>query len=47
MGGLTERVASAPSVQNLGAMIPIGDDIIHVAHEDRIMRQIEQLGLFL
>src|SRR5262245_66123414 len=31
---LADRLLSGPSVQFLGAAIPVGDDVVHVAHED-------------
>jgi len=34
-----------PPVQLLGAVIPIGDDVLHVADENRVVRQIEEAGL--
>jgi hypothetical protein len=35
-----------PAVLFLSAAIPIGDHVVHVAHEYRVMRKGEELGLF-
>ena len=42
---LADRLIPLPAVQLLGATIPVGDDVVHVADEDRVMRQVEETGL--
>src|SRR2546428_497290 len=34
-----------PPIQFLRAPVPVGDHIVHIAHEDRVVRQIEQRRL--
>lgn len=34
-----------PSLQLCGAAIPISDDVVHVAHEDRVVREVEEASL--
>ena len=42
---LAERLVCAPAVQLLGAAVPIGDDVVHVAHQDRVVRKVKKAGL--
>ncbi len=42
---LADRLLRRPSVQFLGAAIPVGDDVVHAVHENRIVREIEEAGL--
>ena len=36
---LADCLLSGPSIQLHGTAIPVGDDVIHVAHEDRVVRE--------
>ena len=42
---LADRLIALPSVEFRSAQIPVSDDVIHVAHEDRIVRQVEKSGV--
>src|SRR5262249_20159430 len=42
---LADRLLSVPSVQFLGAAIPVGDHVVHIAHEDRIVREVKEASL--
>ena len=41
----TDRFFGFPAIELLGTEIPVGDETAHVAHDDRVMRQVEQRGL--
>src|SRR6266498_3136789 len=43
---LPNRLVPSPSVQFFGGTIPKGDDVVDVAHEDCIVREIEKIGSF-
>ncbi len=45
MADLADRLRRRPSIQFRGAAIPVGDDVVHAAHEDRVVRQVEESGL--
>ena len=45
MSNLADSFASFPSVQLLSAAIPVGDDVVHVAHEDGVVGEVEEFGL--
>jgi hypothetical protein len=42
---VANRLAPSPAIQSLSSLIPIGNEVIGSANENRIIRQIEQLGL--
>src|SRR6478735_7757435 len=42
---LSDHILCRPPVELFGRMVPVGDDIIHVAHENAVMREIEETGL--
>ncbi len=42
---LADSFVLFPPVQLLSAAVPKGDNVVHVAHEDRIVGEIEQSGL--
>src|SRR5262249_34243818 len=41
----SDRILHRPAVQLLGSAIPVSDSIVHVAHENRVVREIQQAGL--
>ena len=41
----TESFRPRPAVAFFRTAIPVGDDVVHVANEDGIMRQIEKTGM--
>jgi hypothetical protein len=43
--GIAERLLPWPTVELLGAAIPVGNRVVHVAHEDRVVRKVEEAGL--
>src|SRR6266508_244274 len=43
---LADRLLTLPSVEFLRATVPEGNDVIHVAHEDRIVREVEEFRPF-
>jgi hypothetical protein len=43
MSGITDRFLAPPSVEDLSAAVPVSNDVLHVAHEDRVVRQVEKL----
>ena len=45
MAGLPDRFLRSPSIELLRSAIPIGDDLVHIANEDRVMRLVEEAGL--
>ena len=45
MGGLPNRFLRPPSVSLLRSAIPVGDDVVHIANEYRVMRLVEEAGL--
>ena len=45
MGGLPDRFLRPPSIELLRSAIPVGDDLVHIANEDRVMRLVEEAGL--
>jgi hypothetical protein len=47
MRGLPDRILRRPSVSLLRSAIPVGDDIIHIASEDRVVRLVEEARLLL
>src|SRR5262249_61853726 len=42
---LADCLLASPSIPLLGTAIPIGDDVIHVSHEDRVVREVEEASL--
>jgi hypothetical protein len=40
-----DRFLPGPAVEKLRATVPIGDDIVHIAHEHRVMGEIEKARL--
>ena len=42
---LADGLLPVPSVPFLGAAIPVRDDIGHITDENRVVREIEQVGL--
>jgi hypothetical protein len=42
---LPDRLICRPSVQFLSSSVPIRDDVVEIAHENGVMREIEQIGL--
>src|ERR1700727_3119105 len=47
MRGLPNRFLRPPSVSLLRSAIPVGDDVVHIANEYRVMRLVEEAGLLL
>jgi len=45
MRALSNRLLRRPPIQLLRSPIPIGDDVIHISDEDRVVCQIEQASL--
>jgi len=45
VGVPSHRLLGWPAIEIRGAVAPIGDAIVRAAHEDRLMREIEQGGL--
>jgi hypothetical protein len=45
VSSLADRLLAVPPVEPLGTAIPISDDVVHVAHENRVMREVEEAGL--
>jgi hypothetical protein len=41
----TDRLFAFPTIEVLGAAVPVRDHVVHVADENRIVREIEELGL--
>ena len=46
MSVLAGRLLSRPPVQLFRAVIPIGDEVVHAPHENHIVRQVAEAGLF-
>src|SRR5271168_1874571 len=46
VGDMAERLVLVPTVQLLGTAVPDRYDIIHVAYEDRVVREVEELRPF-
>ena len=46
MGDLSERFLTSPAISFLGAAVPEGDHVVHVAHEDCVVSEIEKVGAF-
>ncbi len=44
VSNLTERLLPDPAVQLLGATIPERNDVVHTAYEDRVVREVQELG---
>ena len=42
---LADHFRCRPPVEFLGAAVPVGDDILHVTHENAVVREIEEVGL--
>ena len=42
LGRLPRRLLGRPAVQALGALVPIGDAVLHVAHQNGVLRLVEQ-----
>ena len=40
MSHFADRLLALPSVEFLGAVIPVRDNVVHVADEDRVMREV-------
>ena len=45
MRDLANRLLCRPPVQLFGAAVPVGDDVMHVTHENGVVREIEEVGL--
>jgi hypothetical protein len=45
MGGLPDRFLRPPSIELLRSAIPVGDDLVYIVNEDRVMRLVEEAGL--
>ena len=45
VGDLPDGLVPRPSVQFFGPTVPVGDHVVHVAHENRVVREVEQAGL--
>lgn len=43
---LPDGFLAGPAIERLGAAIPIGDGIRRIAHEDGVVREVEQRRLF-
>jgi hypothetical protein len=43
---LSERFVPRPAVLVLGATVPERDRVVHIADEDRVVRQVEQVRPF-
>src|SRR5258708_30826459 len=41
---LTDRLLICPTVQLFSTSIPVSDHVIHVAHKNRVVREVEQAG---
>ena len=46
MGDFADRLVPAPAIELLGTAIPVSDDVIHVADENRVVGKIEQPSPF-
>src|ERR1700730_16892686 len=44
---LVDSLLFGPAVQFLGAAIPVGNDVGHVADEDGVVREVEEAGLLV
>ena len=42
----TDGFLARPAVSFLGAAVPVGNDVVHVADKDRVVSEIEQTCLF-
>ena len=42
---LADGLLRRPPVQLLSATIPVGDDVVHIADENRVVGEIQQAGL--
>src|SRR5207253_1625414 len=42
---LADGLVPLPPIQFLRAPVPVGDHVVHIAHEDRVVRQIEERRL--
>ena len=40
-----DRLLALPSVELLGPVIPVRDDVVHVTDEDGVMREVEESRL--
>src|ERR1700730_13964743 len=45
MRDLAERLVPSPSIELLGAAIPVGDLVARIADENRVVREFEELHL--
>src|SRR5207244_349785 len=45
VGDLADRLRGLPSVELLRAAVPVRDDVVHVADEDGVVREVEKAGL--
>ena len=46
LGGLApDRLLRPPAVELGRRAVPVGDDVVVVAHEDRVVREVEQAGM--
>src|ERR1700730_7204488 len=45
MRDFVHGLLSGPSIKLFGTAIPIGDDVEHIAHEDRVVCEVEEAGL--
>src|SRR5262249_49749275 len=42
-----DRLFACPAVQLFGTTVPIGDHVVHITHENRVMCEVKQLRLLL
>jgi hypothetical protein len=45
MRDLADRLVRPPSIELLSAAVPVGDDIVRIANENRIVREVEEASL--
>ncbi len=44
---LADRLIARPAIQLLGTLIPVSNDVVHIANDDSIMDNIEEVRLLL
>src|SRR5262245_65861673 len=44
MRDLPDSLRLLPTVSLRGAAVPVGDHVAHVTHEDRVVREVKQVG---
>ncbi len=47
MADAAERLLLRPTVEPLGALIPVGDEVVDVADEDRLVGEVEDERLVM